>query len=61
MMKFPKTIYVKFEEEGTDEEWMNASEDGERLAEKGKSIRVGRYELFEVMGAQNRTVLVNAR
>lgn len=43
-MKFPKTIYVKIEEDG-DEPWLNASEDPAAHAEFGESIPIAEYQL----------------
>lgn len=59
--KFPKTLYLKFEEEGTEDEWLQASEDADTLAERNRIVRAGRYELVETMELQNRTVVVSAR
>lgn len=58
--KFPKTVYVKYEDPGTPEEFLDASADPSQLAEPGLTIRIGRYELAEVMSLRNATVLLNA-
>ena len=42
--KFPKTLYVKYEEDG-DQCFPVASEDAEAHAEIGEKVRVGIYDL----------------
>lgn len=45
-MQFPKTLFVKVEEDGGTE-WFVADDDAVSLAEAGEKIKVARYELVE--------------
>lgn len=46
---FPKELFVKFEDPGTDDEWLNASKDAGQLAEIGRIVQAGRYKLVAVV------------
>ena len=45
MKKMPKTIYVRIEDEGTENEYLNAKRSFEEIDEDGN---IGVYELKEV-------------
>lgn len=44
--KFPKTLYVKIEEDG-DTSYFVADADASPLAEQGEKIRIATYELVD--------------
>lgn len=56
--KLPLRVYVAWQEEGTDGEFVGASTNVTTLVAFGQQIRVGIYELCEVKTAVNKTELV---
>ena len=48
MKKFPKTIYVTREQEGTVDEYLNVREDGVEDTQFEETTRVAQYQLVEV-------------
>ena len=57
MKKLPKTLYVAYEEEGTDNEYLNCSESYTTLAEIDDKRKVGVYQLVEVKTLVNKSEL----
>lgn len=48
---FPKTLFAKIMNEG-DASYFISDENGESLVEMGEKIKVGRYQLAEVLEAE---------
>lgn len=48
MKKFPKTLYVTREQEGTEDEYLNIREDGVEDTQFEETTPVAKYELVEV-------------
>lgn len=54
--KFPKELFVKWEESGGNEEpYLLANEDVESASEHNETVRVGVYRLFAVKRVVNGT------
>lgn len=58
-MKFPKQIFVKTEEEGTDNEYFNVHRKVDTTVDAGESAKIGVYELREVVTATGSVTTVS--
>lgn len=61
MKVFPKTLYVKRENGGTDDEYLNPAKEVTDLAEMGAKVRVGVYVLKEVVEIKGVVVTTTVR
>ena len=57
MKKLPKTLYVAYEEEGTDNEYLSCSESYNTFAVTDEKRKVGVYQLVEVKTVVNKSEL----
>ncbi len=58
MKDYPEVLYVKREDEGTENEIMLCDEDVTNLAESEETISVAVYHLHEVVKVQNETAIL---
>lgn len=47
--KFPKNVFIKFEDGGTGPDYMNTYSAAEDTAEMGQKVKVGVYKLVETI------------
>lgn len=55
MKKLPKKVFVAWQEEGTENEYLVVSTNVEMLVEQGEQKSIGIYELKETKTAVNKT------
>lgn len=55
--EFPETLYVCYENEGTDDEYINATDDPGMLADIDTDRKAARYKLDRIVAVVNRTTV----
>ena len=58
MKKLPKKVFIAWQEEGTETEFLEATTSVNELVDQDQECKVGLYELKEIKTAVNKTELV---